>query len=226
MTQTSANHGTPAEDLWLTDSPHHLSSSLNYDLFERDIFFPGNSPEDHTWTDGSLSQYSLLLQGTEHSPLALTNGLDYGNGEMGLGDSFTDYTLYPAGHTPDPQRIPTYDCNDYSPTAPNEYYYNQAEVQAEDVSPDNTSHQTTSHHTTVQIAGGRTGQVHICRRCKRECSTRTNLRRHERTVHKRPTPCCYCQKPIKNRPDYRAKHAKVCKSQPRASLKGKDKLST
>ncbi|KAF8244433.1 hypothetical protein K440DRAFT_14689 [Wilcoxina mikolae CBS 423.85] len=136
-------------------------------------------------------------------------------------------TVYPDGYPPDPQRIPTNDRNDYSTTESNEYYYyNQAVAHAEDVSPDNTSHQTTSHHTTVQNAGGRTGRVHLCRSCKRECSTRTNLRRHERTVHGRPTPCRYCQKPVKNRPDYRAKHAKVCKFQPRVSLKGKDKSCT
>lgn len=46
--------------------------------------------------------------------------------------------------------------------------------------------------------------------------TNTGLRaRHERATHKVPAQCTHCYKFIKNRADYKTKHARVCRVLPR-----------
>jgi hypothetical protein len=57
-------------------------------------------------------------------------------------------------------------------------------------------------------------QLH-CRHCPGEISSTSNRSRHEKSVHGESVICGHCNKPIKNRPDYKRKHAQACKFSPR-----------
>ncbi|KAF8253377.1 hypothetical protein K440DRAFT_679383 [Wilcoxina mikolae CBS 423.85] len=62
-----------------------------------------------------------------------------------------------------------------------------------------------------------TRRVHHCSHdgCPKVFPTSSNRRRHEKSVHGGTTACSYCLKLIKDRADYKKKHAKACKAQSR-----------
>ncbi|KAF8246214.1 hypothetical protein K440DRAFT_662300 [Wilcoxina mikolae CBS 423.85] len=56
---------------------------------------------------------------------------------------------------------------------------------------------------------------HLCSHCPKGFSSPSNRQRHEKSVHGEITACAHCNKPIKDRADYKKKHAKACKAFPR-----------
>ncbi|KAF8538619.1 hypothetical protein BDD12DRAFT_841675 [Trichophaea hybrida] len=89
---------------------------------------------------------------------------------------------------------------------------------ATSISSDSQTMSSSSSNTgtmeTSPVQGTQPRRVHHCGHdgCPKVFPTSSNRRRHERSVHGGTTACSYCLKLIKDRADYKKKHASICKA--------------
>ncbi|KAF8542017.1 hypothetical protein BDD12DRAFT_432178 [Trichophaea hybrida] len=86
------------------------------------------------------------------------------------------------------------------------------------LSPSNTTSITHNSPTIVSTVPSQHRPNHACIHCKMIFPTSSNRRRHEKSVHGGTIACRHCDKPIRDRADYKKKHANVCKALSRAEF--------